>query len=732
MKPQSIARLAGLFILAAIVFMLLMGGYLWLEIERVSEEIENREKRSARAELLDGMAELRRRSLDMARGLAHWDETRQHLSFSEYYTLWRDDRVRDAGMVSDQVAGVALYDKQGHILAPPHRDRAMPVNLPGPTPMAVLRQEGGHLYYTLYVPVHADPDGGVLLGHLGIKFDFLKELRRARGYQFANLDDLRVDLAGTSDISMERVIDHLRFSTRANHDQTAFHDLLQASLVRMVLFFLVLLFLAAILLVRLLVRPLRAFSDEIDTLRDPGGSLPRNPKQASPLPILELENVRRSFNDYQARLAELHSNLEQNSRDFHDQARRDALTGTFNRRAFDEDWKSLGEDRRLGHVALLLFDCDHFKAINDTYGHHVGDLVIQNIAHALHAALRADDRLYRLGGDEFATLLREADAARAEAVAERCVEHVANQDFRQFGLSEPTTISIGIALSRDEGIGLHELQKRADLAMYTAKRPGSRKLVFYSEDMGGMAALVGNREISAVFQSIENPDLIELHYQSVVRLPMSEKDYVEALTRIRFEDELIGPAAIFPIVQARNLDVEFDLAVLRALDRDLRAGKLAASHGVSLNLSAPSIINSKVMDALTTLVQAHPGRKFVAEITETALITQIDIASENIRLLRETGCLVALDDFGSGYSSLRYLASMPVDLVKFDISMVRLLESGDRRQQLMMEDISNLVVTAGYQMVAEGVESRELLDKVIALGFSHAQGYYFDRPRSPD
>ena len=278
---------------------------------------------------------------------------------------------------------------------------------------------------------------------------------------------------------------------------------------------------------------------------------------------------------------------------------------------------------------------------------------------------------------------------------------------------------------------LHELQKRADLAMYTAKRPGSRKLVFYNEDMGGMAALLGNKEISAVFQAIDNPDLIELHYQSVMRLPMEQKEYVEALTRIRCDGELIGPGVIFPIVQARNLDREFDLAVLRALGRDLAEGRLPAGLGVSVNLSAPSIVNNQVVDALLELIHAHPGRKIVAEITETALITQIEIATSNIHRLRETGCLLALDDFGSGYSSLRYLTSMPVDLVKFDISMVRLLNRGDRRQQLMMEEISRLVLTAGYQMVAEGVDSRELLDQVIRLGFSHAQGFYFDRPQAP-
>jgi EAL domain-containing protein (putative c-di-GMP-specific phosphodiesterase class I) len=128
------------------------------------------------------------------------------------------------------------------------------------------------------------------------------------------------------------------------------------------------------------------------------------------------------------------------------------------------------------------------------------------------------------------------------------------------------------------------------------------------------------------------------------------------------------------------------------------------------------------------LVREQKNRKMVVEITETALITQMEIASANIGQLRKAGALVALDDFGSGYSSLRYLATMPVDLVKFDISMVRLLENGDQRQKLILEEIVGMVITAGYELVAEGIETRAQLDMIISMGFSHAQGFYFGKP----
>jgi len=211
-------------------------------------------------------------------------------------------------------------------------------------------------------------------------------------------------------------------------------------------------------------------------------------------------------------------------------------------------------------------------------------------------------------------------------------------------------------------------------------------------------------------------------------MPMQQKEYVEALTRIRDGNDLIRPDSIFPIVQARNLDAEFDLAVLRAVEMDMESGRLPAGQGVSINLSAPGIVNSKVIAASVELVRRHSGRKIVVEITETALISQMETATAHIRQLQDAGALVALDDFGSGYSSLRYLASMPVDIVKFDISMIRLLETGDSRQKLIVEEIAGMVRTAGYDMVAEGVETREQLDMVIGMGFTHVQGYYFGKP----
>lgn len=732
MKPLSIGRLSFYFVIAVGVLVIALGGYFRLEIQQAADAVSTSERDSAEREVVQALGVLAQRMDKSGQALAQWEETRQQLVFPEYYPVWRDSRVRDSGLLPSGFDAVALYDKEGAILSRKAGDETLPASLPGKPPLVryVVVDAAQQLEY--FIPVHADPAAEILLGYLGMKLDFRSELERVYSFRYADVSNLKIVLPGNSRVDVKNSLPHLRFETRENPNQVLFLNLFQNAQLRLALAIIAALMVAAWFLKRLVVQPLRTFSSEINAMRTLGDNIPPQPMIESPLPIVELENVRRALCDYQERLSALHRSLEQNSRDFFDQARHDALTGTYNRRAFDEDWGGLSNDRRHARVALLLFDCDHFKAINDTYGHDVGDAVIKAIAVCLQKALRADDRLYRLGGDEFASVLLEDDPAHAETIAQRCLDQLMAHDFRQYGMSEPATISIGVAQSPSDEIGFAELLKRADLAMYAAKRPSSPKIVVFCEGMGELGALVANKSINAVFKAIRDHDLIELTYQAVMRLPMQTKEYVEALARIRFDGELIRPDAIFPIVQARKIDAEFDLSVIRAIARDMASGCLPAGQGVSINLSAPSIVNAKVVDAMLELVReqtAQPGgRKILVEITETALITQMEIASANIEQLRQAGALVALDDFGSGYSSLRYLATMPVDLVKFDISMVRLLENGDPRQKMILEEIAGMVIGAGYGLVAEGIETRAQLDNIIALGFSHAQGYYFGKP----
>jgi diguanylate cyclase (GGDEF)-like protein len=478
---------------------------------------------------------------------------------------------------------------------------------------------------------------------------------------------------------------------------------------------------------RLLAKPLADLSKQIDTLRD--GKLDTGNTPA--MRIVELENVRRSLYDYQLQLRELHGALQTQNREFHSQARQDVLTRCHNRRAYEEDWMHLKErvQSMPQNVAYLIFDCDRFKTINDTYGHATGDRVLVTIVDALVMALRANDRLYRLGGDEFATLLARTTPTQAKQVAQRCQMLIEAASFAELGIAEPVSVSIGIAYCDAEDMTLiANLPKQADIAMYTAKQPGHNKIALYNKETDDSGnTLYASRETSAVFQALANPGMIELHYQPVHALPSRRIDYYEALARIRWVGELIMPGAFLPVVSSRRLEAEFDLAVLMQIEADLESGRLPDGCGVSMNLSAQSLLRPEIVSQLMELSRYSEQHPLMLEITETSLITQILEARTYLDLLRTAHFRVAMDDFGTGYSPMRYLVDLPVDVIKFDISLVQKLGENDRAGRVVA-DFARMMADAGYELVAEGVETEAVMARVEALGFAHVQGYLLGRP----
>ncbi len=724
MRELKLQHLYALFLLLSLGLLAGLAGYAHHNLELVTRQARADEDHAAREEMKLAVQMLDQRLQEIIQRIAAWDETRQHLLDPEYYPLWRDVRVRDTGALPATMR-IALYRRDGRIVAP-DPDAALPANLAMPeTGGMSLRWEAAQPWLYVRFPILLHPDAEVVLGHGLIKLQPLAEIRTLGAYRYADIDNLQLSQPNGTMHHIADLIEHLQVRTQPNPVLTSALE----EVSRLTIFAVVLALALALLLFyalrRLLVLPIRQLSKEINALREKAEA--QSPAALNTRHHLwELKQLQEAIGDYHRRLLRLHREVEHSSRQFYRQARQDALTGAYNRRAFDEDRVRLERDKRVDECTLILFDCDHFKAINDTYGHPTGDTVIRALAGCLTRALRADDRLYRLGGDEFATLMPDCNIDTAMAVAERCLEQVHRHDFGQYGITEPVTISIGLAHG-SAPLDLSVQHKQADLAMYTAKRPGHPKLAVYEDSLGSLSSLVDNREVSAVYEAIRQPDLLEFRYQHIVRFPDLRPEYAEALCRIRYDGQIIGPGAIFAIVQNRRLDVEFDLAVISAIRRDLEADLPALRQGVSINLSAPGVVNDKVIQSLLDLKAAHPERKIVVEITETALITQMTVATANIERLRRAGCLMALDDFGSGYSSLRYLASMPVDMVKFDMSLVRLLEQEDLRQRLVVEDIAQMVATAGYDLVAEGIETETLLARVVDVGFSHGQGFHLDR-----
>jgi len=731
--PLSIRKAALIFFAALLALTGLIAGFAVWQTRSVAQNMALHNEHAARTEVRVAIQRLLEQVQVQAASLAQWDETRQQLVLPEYYTYWREHRVYESGLLGNRQTRSGLYDLDGKLLALDTHGHAMPaalqLNASPHEPVSWLTGEAGRVVLYAGFPVYEDEHRQTLLGHVLIRIDFIAALLTQDPLLFKRVVDVHLPLQPGETLATAVLPDRIRFTALPNPDQLRFQSILSNTLLALFVLLLAAALLGFAIYNRLLVRPLGRLSQDIDAMQQ-GDFNPRL-SSAQPMRISELENIRRSLCDYQLQLRKLHGSLEDQNREFHSQARQDVLTGCYNRRAYDEDWECFRAEVKAAPqgVAYLLFDCDRFKAINDTYGHAKGDRVLTLIADALVMALRANDRLYRLGGDEFATFLSRTNPAQARQIAQRCESLIEAASFGELGIKEPVGISIGIAFCDADAIEhVDELPKQADIAMYTAKQPGRSRIALYGDDTRGTAqTLVASRETHALFQALSAPGMIELHYQPIHSLPGHRLDYYEALARIRDQGELILPEAFLPLVNSRRLETALDLAVLAQLEADLRSGMFPAGCGISFNLSAQSIPHAEVVSQLMQLSSHSARHPLMLEITETSLITQMNEVRTYLELLRTVNFRIAMDDFGTGYSPLRYLVDLPVDVVKLDISLVSKLAEGNRAAQVVT-DFARMMTDAGYALVAEGVETVEVLRAVEALGIAHVQGYLLGRP----
>ncbi len=732
LRPLTIRAYAiGFIVFTALVFGIL-GWAVQYKMDTISAEAKIHNTTSANEEFTYVISHIIGEIIQRADYIAIQGETRQQFVNPAYYEYWRDNRVREAGHLPGYVQATEMYTRQGAALAA-HPSNEMPASINLPDIGGFLTRQGERYYLYVFYPIPAiDGRPESILGYLGFKLDFLSAVRYEQWFSHVNPNSIHIKVDEQEQLPLSQLTSRLEFTLLPNPESIALASTIKQFQQQVLPVLIGLSLLFYLMLASLLAAPLRRLTLHIDALREGrGGLLARNFTRG--FPVAELEKVRYSLNDYQSKLEQMHHSLNEKNDELWTLAHHDPLTGIYNRRGFEEDWEhvlSASSGHRL-EVSLILFDCDHFKAINDTYGHQTGDQVIQAITRMLQNTLRHGDRLYRLGGDEFATLFLGVDPSLALQTAERCIEAVSQHDFSSLGIREPVRISAGLAHApATDAETLTALPKQADIAMYHAKRPGKQKIAVYDDSMASEASgLFSTSVTNAVFEAIATGESIEMHYQPVVNLANGEVDYYEALVRIREGDELIMPSSIFPIISMRRLETEFDLAVIGRIEKDLDQGIIPPRTGISLNVSGPGVINPKIIGKLVELGRFLNRYRLIVEVTETALITQLHQASANLNRLQQDGFKIALDDFGSGYSSLGYLANMPVDIIKFDISMVRHLDAGGR-QGLIVENLAAMAIKAGYHLVAEGIETEKTLQKIVASGFLRGQGFLFGRPEN--
>ena len=415
------------------------------------------------------------------------------------------------------------------------------------------------------------------------------------------------------------------------------------------------------------------------------------------------------------------------------QALHDALTGLPNRTLlYDRMHDCSCRARRTGdRFALLVVDLNRFKEINDTLGHHIGDLVLQQIALRLTRLLRSSDMIARLGGDEFAILLSPVlDKGAVTNLSER-LKRALDAPLLCKGLTLDVNASVGAAIFPDDGTDMTELIQKADVAMYVAKNAGL-PLAFYDEDQDHHSArrstLVGLT--GELGRAIEREEL-ELHYQPKISIPTNQVIGVESLVRWRHPEHGFVPADEFVAV-AEHSGLIHNLtkwALRSAIEQCARWRAAGIDLTVSANLSAKTLQDNDLPQLIGDLLDGfgvEPGR-LIMEFTEDAIMADTERCKANIVRLAEYGLKISIDDFGTGYSSLACLKALPVHELKIDTSFVRDMVDDEDHQAIVKSTI-DLAHNLGLTACAEGVESAETLELLAAMGCDAAQGYFIGKP----
>ena len=408
-------------------------------------------------------------------------------------------------------------------------------------------------------------------------------------------------------------------------------------------------------------------------------------------------------------------------------ARHDALTELPNRIQFLEEMaNSEAAIERGEQAAVLCIDLDHFKSVNDTLGHAIGDKLLKQASARLWGTTRETDVLARLGGDEFSLLLRPIEKpGDAAAIAERIVKTM-SAPFSIDGHQIAIGASVGIAVAPQDGETTDVLMKNADMALYRAKSEGRSTYHFFEKDMD--AAIQKRRMIEAGLRLALQLNELRVVFQPLVGLKENRITCLEALLRWEHgERGNISPAEFIPVAEETGLIVPIGEWVLREACK--AAVRWPVDARVAVNLSPVQFKNKRLFETVHAILAETglPPTRLELEITESLLLNDNEHTLQTLHRLRAIGIRISMDDFGTGYSSLSYLRSFPFDKIKIDRSFMRDLESrGD--SLAIIKAVIGLGHSLGMSTTAEGVETEEQLKAVREQGCNEVQGFLFSPP----
>jgi diguanylate cyclase (GGDEF)-like protein len=421
----------------------------------------------------------------------------------------------------------------------------------------------------------------------------------------------------------------------------------------------------------------------------------------------------------------------------HHQAYHDPLTGLANRTLFTDKVREMLNGSR-GEVAVLFIDLDDFKTVNDSLGHAAGDELLISVASRLRSCLRPEDVVARLGGDEFAVMVEDGrDAEEAAVAVSRRIMDAFVMPLTVGSESVAVYVSVGIATGAGRDASAEELIRDADVAMYKAKSVGKNRFQVFHPSMG--AAVLERHGLKEELRLAIEREQLTLYFQPLVTLSTGELIAEEALVRWEHPRRgLVAPNDFLPLAEETGLILSVGQYVLEQACHQAHAWQVECQTrhtrpevAVHVNLSAIELRDRTLPDRVReTLAQTGVDpRLLVFEVTETLLLEDEAHVSATIADLRRLGVRFALDDFGTGYSSLSYLHTLPLDMLKIAKSFVDGLSRGGREASFVRM-IIELARTLGVGVVAEGIETQEQVNALLALGCDVGQGFYLGRPRS--
>jgi diguanylate cyclase (GGDEF)-like protein len=417
-------------------------------------------------------------------------------------------------------------------------------------------------------------------------------------------------------------------------------------------------------------------------------------------------------------------------------ARRDALTGLPNRFHLQRVLPRLiaRAERDGSPLALLYIDLDHFKNVNDSLGHGIGDRLIESIAQRLRASVARHDLVVRMGGDEFVVVANElANAGVVDSIARR-IRAELSVPVDLDGVSLSVSPSIGISVFPDDSATPEQLLKHADIALYQAKERGRSNHLFFTAEMNArLSERLGMER--ALRRAIDAGELF-VEYQPSFDLRTLRPVSFEALVRWRTQDgTLVPPSRFIPIAEHSGAIVEIGDWVLRRVCEQLAEWQRARLPllPVSVNLSVRQFEQPGLADTVAEIVRAKgiESRLVHFEITESGAMQTSEQNLGALHALRHLGCRILVDDFGTGYSSLSYLKHLPIDTLKIDRAFVRDM-AADANDAAIVSAIVGIGKSLGLHLVAEGIESVEQLECLRTLGCGAGQGFFFSPPIAAD